>query len=114
MMRENESQGENVKMDVVDLIIRCLREHESKFNELLGRLEDNVDERVNVEKLKNYGTIFVEDKRSPHPTNYGQVIKTCYGVNGLEMSTDKGYTICFSDSESVCKKAPRTRRRESL
>ena len=105
MMRENEDPSDNTgKMDVVDLIINCLREHENKFDQLLERLEDRVDDPIDAEKLRNYGAIFIEDKRSPHPVNYGQIIKTCIGVDGLEMSTDKGYTICFSDSNSPQKK----------
>jgi hypothetical protein len=98
-MRENDSQGDNAgKMEVVDLIIHCLREHENKFSELLGRLEQ-IDDVFDADKLKNYGTICLKDKRDPHALNCGQVIKTCVGVNGLEMSTDRGYTICFSDSD---------------
>ena len=104
MMRENEhNDGKKEQMDVIDLIINCLREHEGKFDQLLGRLEKKTDE-VDSGKLRNYGSIFIEDKRGTHSVNYGQVIKTAYGINGLEMSTDKGYTICFSDSGNPHKK----------
>jgi len=107
MIREGEVQNNSEKIDVLDLIINCLREHETKFDQLLGRLEEKTDKEINSEELRHYGLILVEDKRGPGMSNYGQIVQSKYGVNGLELSTDKGYVIVFSDSEKDRKEARR-------
>lgn len=39
------------KVDVLDLLINILREHEKKFDELVSRLEEVVDKLARLEKL---------------------------------------------------------------
>ena len=60
MIREGEVQNNSEKIDVLDLIINCLREHETKFDQLLGRLEEKTDKEINSEELRHYGLILVE------------------------------------------------------
>jgi len=102
VLKDSEYDRKKIEqIDVMDLIINCLREHEKKFDQLIDKLENKVIKEVNAEELRQYGTISIEDKRGPHSTNYGKIIKSSYGVNGLELSTDKGYIIVFSGSREV-------------
>jgi len=99
MLKESDSGRKKVEqMDVMDLIINCLSEHEKKFDQLIDKLENKVIRQLDAEELRQYGMISIEDKRSPHSINYGKIVKSSYGVNGLELSTDRGYIIVFSGS----------------
>jgi len=86
------------QIDVMDLIINCLTEHENRLSHLIEKLENIILNEVNQEELKKYGVISIQDKRETFWRNYGNIIKTNYGVNRLEFSTDRGYMICFSIS----------------
>ncbi|MCW4049120.1 MAG: hypothetical protein NWE89_05220 [Candidatus Bathyarchaeota archaeon] len=89
---------DNKQIDVMDLILNCLTEHEKKLSHLIEKLENIIINEVNPEELKKYGVISIHDKRGTIWGNYGNIIKMNYGVNGLEFSTDRGYIVCFSFS----------------
>jgi len=76
-------------------VLNSLIQHENKLKEFITLFE-KLNSELSPEELKQYGAISIHDKRSPHWTNYGQIIKRKIGVNGLELTTDRGYTLCLS------------------
>ena len=102
MLKESDFGRKKVEqIDVMDLIINCLSEHEKKFDQLIDKLENKVIKQIDAEELRQYGMISIEDKRGSQTVNYGRIVKSSYGVNGLELSTDRGYTVVFSGSRDL-------------
>ena len=81
---------------MIELILDSLKQHENKLNRFIEIFEEKIQSELDPEELKHYGAVSIHDKRSPHWTNYGQIIKRKNGVNGLELTTDRGYTLCLS------------------
>lgn len=89
------------QVDVMDLLINSLTEHEKRFSYLIEKLGNIIINEVDPEQLEKCEVISIYDKRGTVWMNYGNVIKTSYGVNGLEFSTNRGYIVCFSVSGPV-------------
>ena len=79
----------------IDRIINSLIQHEKKLDNLIITLEEKITE-IDPEELKQYGAVSIHDKRSQNLTNFGQIIERKIGINGFEITTDRGYTLCLS------------------
>jgi hypothetical protein len=82
------------KTNIENLLGR-LEQHNLKLDEFI-KLIEKMNNELNIEELRQYGQVSIHDKRSPNWVNYGHIIKRRIGVNGLELTTDRGYTLCLS------------------
>jgi hypothetical protein len=85
---------ENKTSQTIEQLLENLVEHEKKIQQLIEILSKKVTE-LSPEELTQYGAVSIHDKRSQNLTNFGHIIKQKMGMNGLEITTDRGYTLCL-------------------
>ncbi len=90
----------------IEKILENLIKHENRLNTFINMFEKTMGTEINPQELRQYGAISIHDKRNPHWTNYGQIIMRKMGVNGLELTTDRGYTLCLSGNCAKYDPAP--------
>ena len=85
---------ENKTNQTIEQLLEKLIEHEKKIQQLIEILGKKVT-GLSPEDLNQYGAVSIHDKRSQNLTNFGQIIEHKMGMNGLEITTDRGYTLCL-------------------
>jgi len=93
MLEENSNTRDQI--DVIDLVINCLVEHEKKLDQFINEMESGAV-RLDLDEVGKFGVIQLYDKRGPYWKNLGSIIQRKQKMNSLELSTDKGYTLCLS------------------